>query len=330
MGYSGHVSDYFQFCLRRIWLMIAAVTAFNLGAPFPAVGCGSGGTCGSDSPPTLDRLLWLSLSRSSSDSPHGTADAETILAATPSPLAAQPIVIPLPDPNRRGGAQPPIDGPGHELVHQLALELVPGAMAAGGDAALTIHEAVRQQATPQAGDHSPHPASTVGDKEASIWITQEFHLPQHNGLSPGLPPHVSSNVFGGLPHGAITAPVTMQMICGAGGANGAIHRFSGHATLRFDPHDPAPSLINDIRLKSATGARASGRLSFGDQGAVLAGVLADPDGQLDLVVDGEVLSFTADVALWHQVKEVSGGFAAVPAPDLPHIGGIIGYFSEAR
>ena len=322
MGCLGHVSDYVQFCLRRIWFMIAIVTAFNLGAPVPAEGCGSGGNCGDDSPPTLDRLLWLSLSRSSSDSPHGTAEAETMMVATPSPLAAQPVVIPLPAPDQRAVDQSPqyemSPKAGHELVLELVLELVPGTMEDGGDAVLTLHGFVPVDAPAQ--DHSPdfHPDN--------ILIMRAFQLPQQDGL----PPDLASHVLGGLPHGAVSAPVTMQMICGACAADRGLHRFSGKAVLRFDPHDPAPSLIDDIRLQSQTGIRASGRLSFADQGAATDGLLTDPDGRLDLIVDGEALRFVADVALWHQTKGMQGGFAAISPPDLPDIGGIIGYFSEDR
>ena len=240
------------------------------------------------------------------------------MVATPSPLAAQPVVIPLPDPDQRAVDRSLQYEMSPKAVHELVLELVPGAMEDGGDAVLTQHGFVPVDAPAQ--DHSPDFHSD------NILIMRAFQLPQQDGL----PPDLASHVFGGLPHGAVPAPVTMQMICGACAADRGLHRFSGNAVRRFDPHDQAPSLIDDIRLQSQAGIRASGRLSFADQGAATDGVLTDPDGQLDLIVDGEGLRFVADAALWHQTKGMQGGFAAIPPPDLLDIGGMIGYFREDR
>lgn len=333
MGFSDHFDKRLARVLSGIILYLAA----------PVTACQAMAQATRDSDHFFLTLIQSSLARSmpGDDGTGDLADRAALSALTnptqPSPVANNPVIIPLP------ALDPPAVKPAADtaLLHHrwVVLELTAGIISAGGYAEIAI------------GDISPHGDGEADgydqDQNGDIRIQIIRPLNQSEAL-----------IAKGIDHwpiGPVHAPLDMQMICGACGDTGTTQRFSGSASLELDLTTPNASMIRDIDLRTVAGLSAAGGMTFVAEQPSVDGHLVDYQASLRLTIDGVITVFDTHLEIWRQARTPSlnsqphtqfgnerpddhqtafkeifaGAFAATPTFDHPQAGSVIGYFSEA-
>lgn len=291
------------------WQAAALLAVAIISAPFPASGCDNGAACGVGINGFFMPLITSSM----------VAGRSPVAAAGPpvtmpdSILPAEPVVI-RPPPRPAAADKTASSVPAHRI--ELAQWLVPGSIAEGGEATLTVHVddvSIRPTAggaKPDRPDAGLSPLRQVQGASGD-WLARHVVVLPH---------------FLSWPLGTWQQPVAMQMACGSCGKDGGVAHFSGTATFEMTLDRFAEGWIEDIDLSSADGLRASGAISFWDE-QPSRHLAVDHEVVMTLDIGGVKGELGGSLATWSgQDRRIAGMFVATQIGDSAGFGGIAGQF----
>ena len=290
--------------------MAAFVTVTALLVPIcqTALACGSGTPCQTAE---IDRfflpLIAASLMKQQAGATPSPA-AESVPAVT---TAFRPVII---KPPAKPAAQR------QRRVAKLLHQLVAGDLVDGGTVTLLIGPPRPATRPAEAAGGAPGPASAQPPPLRQLAPGSTIWEARYAAELPDIPL---------WPVDGLALPVDMHLTCGACGPGGALHQFSGAASLELLFDGGVAGWIDDIDLTAEDGMTAKGYLSFSDARAGQL-IIEDQLADMFLTIGGQETNFRGTLSAWMTDRKiVNGALAMVPIDRLSGIGAIAGHFSGA-